>query len=110
MRMRPEAAVVLVGLAAGLVIAVAPEGAIPVIALLAAVAAGVILFETPMVAAVLVLAPTIVLALVRTALDSDRDVGAMTLAIISSVFVTAIVTHIAAGVRARRRARVDHGG
>jgi hypothetical protein len=56
-----------------------------------------------MAAALLVLAPTVVLALLRTALDSDRDVGAMAMAIISSVFVTAIVTHVAAGVTARRR-------
>jgi hypothetical protein len=110
MKVRREWAVVLIGLAAGLVIAVAPDGALPVVALVAAVAAGVVLFESPMVAAMLVLAPTIVLAVVRTAVDSASDLGAMTLAIISSVFVTAIVTHVAAAITARRRARLDRVG
>jgi hypothetical protein len=103
MNMRPEGAVVLVGVLAGLLIAVAPEGAIPLIALGAAAVAGVRLYERPMTAALLVLVPTVVLALLRAALDSDRDVGAMAMTIISSVFVTAIVTHVAAGVTARRR-------
>ena len=105
MNMRPEGTVVLVGVLAGLVIAVAPEGAIPLVGLGAAAVAGVLLYQRPMAAALLVLAPTLVLALLRTALDSDREIGAMAMAIVSSVFVTAIVTHVTAGVTARRRVK-----
>ena len=97
-------AVVAVGLAAGAIIAVSPEGVVPLVALGAAVIAGAMRPGEPMVAALLVLLPTAVVAVARTVLDSDRDVGAMFLALVSAAFVTAIVTHLTAAVVLRRRA------
>ncbi len=102
MQMRSERGVILVGVAAGVAIAVLPEGGVPLVALVAALIAGALLPLRPMVAAVLVLVPTIVVAVIRTALDSDRNVGAMLLATLSAVFVAAILTHVSAGVVLRR--------
>ena len=93
-----------VGLAAGAIIAIAPEGAVPLVALGAAVVAGILRPREPMVAAALVLAPTVVVAVIRTIVDSNREVGAMLLALVSALFVTAIVTHVTAGIVLRRRA------
>jgi hypothetical protein len=94
--------VLLVGLVAGLLIAVLPEGAIPFVALAAAIAAGALLPASPMVAAVLVLVPTMVVAVVRAAIDDDRNVGALVVGLVSAVCVAAIVTHLSAGVVKRR--------
>ncbi len=102
MQIRSERGVILVGVAAGLAIAVLPEGAIPIVALASALIAGALLPLRPMVAGVLVLVPTIMVAVVRTAGDSDRKVGAMVLALLSAVFVAAILTHVSAGVVLRR--------
>jgi len=87
----------------GAVMAVVPEGAVPLVALGAAVIAGAMRPTEPMVAALLVLLPTVTLAVARTLVDSDRDAGAMFLALVSAVLVTAIVTHLTAGVVLRRR-------
>jgi hypothetical protein len=97
-----ERGVILVGVAAGIAIAVLPEGAVPLVALAAALIAGALLPLRPMVASVLVLVPTIIVAVVRTAIDSDRNVGAMLLSLLSAVFVAAILTHVSAGVVLRR--------
>jgi hypothetical protein len=90
--------------AAGDIIAVGPEGAIPLVALGAAVLAGAMRPREPMATAALVLSPTVVVAVVRTVLDSDRAVGPMLVALVGALFVTAIVTHVSAGVVLRRRA------
>ncbi len=103
-RMSNRAGVVAVGVAAGVIITMSPDGAVPFVALGAAIMAGVLRPGEPMVAAALVLAPTFVVALMRTLVDSDRDVGALFLALVSALFVTAIVTHLSAGVVLRRRA------
>ena len=100
--MQGERGVILVGVVAGIVIAVMPDGAIPVVAVVAALVAGALLPLRPMVAAILVLVPTIIVAVLRTAIDADRDVGAMGVALISALFVTAILTHLSAGVVKRR--------
>ena len=103
MQMRSERGVVVVGLVAGVAVALLPEGAIPFVALAAALAAGALLSDKPMVAAVLVLVPTIVVGVARTIVDSDRNVGAMALALLSALFVAAILTHLSAGFTQRRR-------
>lgn len=102
MQMKSERGVVVVGVVAGIAMAVMPDGVIPLVALAAALVAGALLPLRPMVVAVLVLVPTIIVAVIRTAIDSDRDVGAMLLALVSAVFVTAILTHLSAGVVTRR--------
>ena len=93
---------VLVGLVAGLLIAVLPEGAILFVALGAAIAAGALLPASPMLAAVLVLVPTMVVAVVRAAIDDDRNIGALVVGLVMAVFLAAIVTHLSAGVVKRR--------
>lgn len=103
MWMRSERGVVAVGLVAGVAVALLPEGAVPLVAIAAALTAGALLPAKPMLAAVLVLLPTVVVAVVRAALDSDRNLGGLAMALLGALFIAAILTHVSAGVAVRRQ-------
>lgn len=95
-----------VGLGAGLLLFALPDGVGPVVVIVAALAAGWVLPSEPMTAAVLFLAPSIALGTVRAVVDDETPaIGALLLALVGAVVVTAIFTHVGAGIALRRGLR-----
>lgn len=98
-RLKPVA----VGVAAGVLLFVLPDGVGPIIVIAAALLAGVVLPEQPMTAAAFFLVPTIVVGAVRVLTeDAAPAAGALILALVTAVFFTAIFTHVGAGIALRR--------
>jgi hypothetical protein len=97
-----------VGLLAGLSSFVLPGSLGVVIMVVAALAAGWVLPSAPMAAALLFLAPALVLGAVRLLLDdSDVAVSTLLLALVSAVMVVAVFTHVGAGIALRRAAPTE---
>ena len=95
---------VIVGVVTGLLLLVLPDGLGPVVLMVAAVLAGWVLAEEPMTAALLFLAPAVVLGTVRLLADHDApSIGALVLSFVLAVFLAAILTHAGAGMALRRR-------
>ena len=97
---------VLVGAGAGLLLFVLPDGAGALVIVIAALLAGWVLPQAPMAAATLFLAPTVVLGTVRLVLDDGSiGLGSAVFALVTAILVTAIFTHLGAGLALRRRPR-----
>ncbi|MEO6318718.1 MAG: hypothetical protein ABIP36_08040 [Acidimicrobiales bacterium] len=96
----------LVGAGAGLLLFVLPGAVGSLIIILAALLAGWVLPKAPMAAAALFLAPTVALGAVRLLVDDGSvGLGSVVFALVTAVAVTAIFTHVGAGLAQRRRAR-----
>ena len=102
--MDPRVKPVIAGIVTGLVLLVLPEGVGPFVVIAGALAAGWVLPSAPMAAAVLFLAPTIVIGSVRVLSENDRPaVGALALALLMAVLFVAIFTHVGAGIAVRHQ-------
>ena len=92
------------GVLAGLVQFALPEFLGVLVLIAAALAAGWMLPEQPMKAALLFLAPAVVLGAVRLLIDGDSSViGPLIFGLILAVMFVAFFTHIGAGIALRRR-------
>lgn len=92
------------GLVAGLVSAVVPDTIGLVVLLVATLAAGWLLPEAPVRAALLFVLPAVAIGLVRMVVGDRSDaVGAFIVGSIVAVVVAAIFTHVGAGLALRRR-------
>jgi hypothetical protein len=95
---------VIAGILTGLGLFVLPEGLGPLILVVGALAAGWVLAGGPMLAAMLFLAPAILLGAPRLLMSDDRPaVGGLLLALVIAVAFVAIFTHLGAGIALRRQ-------
>ena len=95
---------VIVGLAAGILSVVLPSGLTPAVAIAGALLAGWVLPAMPVMAAILFLAPALVVGAVRLlADDSSGNLAGIALGIVLAVAFTAILTHVGAGLALRRK-------
>lgn len=97
-RLKPVA----VGLGAGVLSFVLPDGFGAAVVIASALLAGWVFPNAPMTAALLFLAPTLLLGAIRLLIDDvDASIGALGLAIVGAVFFTAIFTHLGSGLALR---------
>src|SRR3546814_450643 len=102
-RMDPRLKPAAVGVAAGIISVVLPEGIGPVVIVAAALAAGCLLPSAPMQAAVLFLLPALVLGAVRFAIDDGAEVsGGLAVGAVMALIFVAIFTHVGADIAMRR--------
>lgn len=95
---------VALGVGAGLVQFLVPERLGFVFVILAAFAAGWLLAEEPMAAAMLFMLPAVVLGALRVLVDGESgSFGALAFGLVLAVMFAAFFTHIGAGVALRRR-------
>lgn len=98
------------GLAAGVVQFALPESLGILVVIVAAFAAGWVLPEEPITAALLFLLPAIVLGTARALLgDEVGSVAPLVFGLAIAAMFTAFLTHIGAGVALRRR-NAEQGG
>lgn len=103
-RMDPRTRPVIVGLLAGALLLLLPEGLGPVVVIGGGLVAGWVLPGSPMSAALLFLLPSLVLGGVRIALDDDApSSGALLFGVVTTVLFVAIFTHVGAGLALRRQ-------
>lgn len=95
---------VALGLGTGIVQFALPDALGMLVVVVAALAAGWLLPEAPMQAALLFLVPSVVFGAVRVLLDGEAPVGTLLFGLVLAAMFTAVCTHVGAGIALRRRA------